>query len=346
MVEGMSLRDLHSPYYIAMGSELARSVRPGETVEVPLWASFLTDARGVGDSLTIRTELYGWNTLGERSTWRTATRKIPAAAWRTEALAPLSVQMPAEPAVAVLALRLEDAAGNVLHRNFTTFVVEGLAPNDVRLANGRRARVARVAAGAYSDAKWSQKTWTVLDRLKVNGAGAGHFEYRIPWPRDLSLNGIEGASFLVEASAKQLLGKDRDTTAKQEGDYMRGGGFNDPGKNPNAYPMTDDTPYPSAVTVWVNGERAGRYELDDDPADHRGILSWFAQKRAKKLQEAGSYGQLLRVPIPREALAKAAATGEVVVRLSVDESLPGGLAIYGARFGRYPVDPSVVFVLR
>lgn len=74
--------------------------------------------------------------------------------------------------------------------------------------------------------------------------------------------------------------------------------------------------------------------------------SWHSQKRDRRLQEAGSYGQLLRVAIPREALAKAAAAGEFVVRLSVDEALPGGLAIYGARFGRYPVDPTVVFVLR
>jgi predicted transcriptional regulator len=34
----------------------------------------------------------------------------------------------------------------------------------------------------------------------------------------------------------------------------------------------------------------------------------------------------------------------VQVRLEVDEALPGGLAIYGAHFGRYPVDPTVVFV--
>src|SRR2546429_4692398 len=36
----------------------------------------------------------------------------------------------------------------------------------------------------------------------------------------------------------------------------------------------------------------------------------------------------------------------MIVRLEVDAALPGGLAIYGARFGRYPIDPSVVFVLR
>ena len=127
---------------------------------------------------------------------------------------------------------------------------------------------------------------------------------------------------------------------------MRGGGFNDPGKNPNAYPMTDDRRFPSAVTVRVNGEHAGRHELDDDPADHRGILSWHSQKRDRRLQEAGSFGQLLQVVIPGDALTRAATAGELVIRLEVDEALPGGLAIYGARFGRYPVDPSVVFVLR
>jgi hypothetical protein len=35
-----------------------------------------------------------------------------------------------------------------------------------------------------------------------------------------------------------------------------------------------------------------------------------------------------------------------VIRLEVDDALPGGLAIYGAKFGRYPIDPTVLFVLR
>jgi predicted transcriptional regulator len=50
------------------------------------------------------------------------------------------------------------------------------------------------------------------------------------------------------------------------------------------------------------------------------------------------------VGIPRAALVRAAASGTLEIRLEVDSSLPGGLAIYGARFGRYPVDPTVVFV--
>ena len=156
---------------------------------------------------------------------------------------------------------------------------------------------------------------------------------------------VAGATFLVEASAKRLNGKDRDTLSAEGGDYMRGGGFHDPSRNPNSYPMTGATPFPSAVTVRVNGVVAGRWELPDDPADSRGILSWHAQPHDGHLYEAGSYGELLRVPLPADALARAARAGEVVVRLEVDEALPGGLAIYGAHFGRYPLDPTVLFVL-
>jgi predicted transcriptional regulator len=186
----------------------------------------------------------------------------------------------------------------------------------------------------------------VLDGRKIDGAGSGYFEYRIPWPAALPASDVASATFLVEASAKRLNGKDRDTTGAANDDYMRGGGFHDPSRNPNSYPMTGTTPFPSAVTVTVNGHLAGRWELADDPADSRGILSWHAQPHDRHLYEAGSYGQLLRVPLSAAALADAAKAGAVVVRLAVDGALPGGLAIYGAHFGRYPVDPTVLFVLR
>ena len=346
LVEGMSLRDFHSAYYVAMGPELSATAQPGQTIEVPLWASFLAGDRPTGDSLTLRTELYGWNALGEKQRYSTSTRRVPFRPYMSEALAPLAVTMPNETAVVVLALRLEDASGTVLHHNFTTFVVEGAAPSSAALVDGRRARVAHVPAAAYADARWSLKTWKVLDGLKVDGAGSGYFEYRIAWPSGLARADVAEATFLVEASAKRLNGKDRDTTARDNSDYMRGGGLQDPSANRNAYPMTGSTPYPSAITVRVNGQLAGRYELADDPADHRGILSWHAQPRDRYLREAGSYGQLLRVTVPARALDDAARTGAVNVRLEVSDGLPGGLAIYGAHFGRYPLDPTVVFVLR
>jgi hypothetical protein len=315
-------------------------------VNVPLYASFLSGSTAFGDSLTLRAELAGWNALGERKTYGTWTTRVPYRPWMSRALAPLPVTMPDEPAVAVLAVRLEDAAGTVLQRNFAAFVVEGDLPATTTLADGRRVRVSRVSPTAVRDARWTLKQWTVLGDRKLNGAGSGFFEYRIPWPAGLDARDVAGATFLVEASAKRLNGKDRDTTTAEGGDYMRGGGFHDPSRNPNSYPMTDTRLFPSAVTVRVNGSLAGRWELADDPADSRGILSWHAQPHDGHLYEAGSYGQLLRVPIPPDAIGQGARTGEMIVRLEVDEALPGGLAIYGARFGRYPVDPTVLFVLK
>jgi hypothetical protein len=347
LVPGMTLNDLHRPLYLAVGHpELSRTVRPGELVNVPIYASFLSGSTAYGDSLTIRAELTGWNSLGEMKTWATLVRRIPYAPWMSRPLPPLPVTMPGEPAVGVLAVRLEDESGTVLQRNFTTFVVEGDTPAAATLSDGRRVRVARVPAASVSDSRWTLKQWSVLGGKKLDGAGSGYFEYRIPWPAGLTPNEVASATFLVEASSKRLNGKDRDTTAQGNDDYMRGGGFHDPSRNPNSYPMTGTTPFPSAVRVTVNGQLAGRWELADDPADSRGILSWHAQPHDRHLYEAGSYGQLLRIPIPATALRDAATSGNVVVRLTVDAALPGGLAIYGAQFGRYPVDPTVLFVLR
>jgi hypothetical protein len=346
LVEGMSLQDLHAPLYLAVGEELSQTVRPGQQVQVPLYASFLTGSQAYGDALVVRAELYGWNSLGQKKSYSQIRRGVPYRPWMVGPLEPLPIAMPDEPAVAVLAVRLEDAAGKVLQRNFTTFVVEGEAPPELRLESGKQARLVRIDPAKFSGAKWSLKQWNVLEGLKVNGAGSGFFEYRVAWPKGVRPAQLESVTLVAEVGAKQLFGKDRDDAARMEGDYMRGRGTLDPSRNPNAYPMTDETLFPSAVTVRVNGVLAGQQLLRDDPADHRGILSWHSQKKDKKLREAGSYGELLQVAIPRDALERAAAAGELVLRLEVDEALPGGLAIYGKRFGRYPLDPTLVFIHR
>ena len=66
----------------------------------------------------------------------------------------------------------------------------------------------------------------------------------------------------------------------------------------------------------------------------------------RKLREAGSHGYLVEVTIPARAVRAACAAKEFVVRLEVDASLPGGLALYGERFGRYPLDPTIVLSVK
>src|SRR5256885_13065845 len=183
----------------------------------------------------------------------------------TGPLEPLQITVPAGPAVLVLGVRLEDGAGTVLHRNFCTFVVEGEPPPEVRLDDGRRARLVPIDPARFDSAAWSLKQWNVMDGLKVNGAGSGFFEYRVAWPQGLRAADLDSVLFVAEVSAKQLFGKDQENASRMAGDYMRGGGTYDPSRNPNAYPMTDERRFPSAVTVRVNGVGPRPFTLPDDP---------------------------------------------------------------------------------
>lgn len=351
-VSGMSLRDLHSAFYLSPGTDLCMAVPPNAKVDVPLWLSIMADT-APGTSLVVQSELFGWDSLGHLRNYNKrlgsqARRKLAVHSWMSESIEPLRVAMPSEPGLVILGFALTDPSGTVLHRNFTAFrVTRGQSARDetVKL-DGGKARLLRFAPSSFATAQWSLKQWNVLEGLKVNGAGHGYFEYRLPWPSGLNVSDVAHASFRAELSAKQLFGKDRAGASKLEGDFMLGKGTLDPSVNPNSYPMTDAVEYPSAVRVRVEDVSAGVFELPDDPADHRGVLSWQAQPRDRKLREAGSYGYLITANLPLSALEKSAQSGQIVLRLEVDESLAGGLAVYGEQFGRYPLDPTLVFRLK
>ncbi len=348
LVPGMSLRDLHGDFYVAVGDGLCQEVKPGATVAVPLNFSALSD-RCAGQKLTFSGKLRRWNNLGEEHCVDLDfNRSLICVAWQCGDLAPIDLTIPKETSVAVLSVTVEDAAGNALARNFTTFAVrDGTQPRQETIVRGkRRIRIVRVAPRDFVKAEWSEKQWNVLDGLKANGAGKGFFEYRIAWPDGLKAADVEKACFKAELSSKPLLAKDVAGAAGMGGDYMRGLGTANPSRNPNSYPMTDTRKNGGAVRVTVDGESIGCFELPDDPADHRGILSWQAQKRDGTLAEAGTYGYLIAADIPGRILERAAQAGGLTLRLEADEALASGLAVYGERFGRYPLDPSVLFVLK
>ncbi|HON47355.1 MAG: glycoside hydrolase family 2 TIM barrel-domain containing protein [Kiritimatiellae bacterium] len=349
LVPGMTLRDWHGDLYVAVGKELCREERPGAKVSVPLYLSALTDRFAAGQRLVLRASLRSWDAFGvERVVPIGSARDMTVKAWQCGPLDPLEVTLPAEPSVCVVAVWLEDVTGHVLVRNFTTFAVrDGEQPRQARLMrDGATVQVVRVAPKAFTASAWSMKQWDVFDGLKVNGAGKGFFEYRLPWPAGLRAEGVSSAVFMAELSAKRLNGKDTAGAANMDGDYMRGLGTHDPSRNPNSYPMTDTYRYAGAVRVSAGGRVVGFVDLPDDPADHRGILSWQAQKQDGTLSEAGSYGYLVSVAIPQALLAQAAKEGHLTVRIEADEALASGLAVYGERFGRYPLDPSLVLTLR
>ena len=338
---GMTVSDFHADMYVIPGADSVSAVDPGAEFAVPLKGSFLSD-RHTGP-LAVNWALHGWNRLGEHKTYSEGRLDFTTEyAYGTPQLDSLKLTAPEEECLAVLTTTLVDTTGTVLHHNFMAVPVFPDSSTWTGATNKRT--VLRVAPDSLAAADWSVRTKSVMGGLKVWGTGTGAFEYVFGWPEKLNTADVDSVTFIAELSSRQVQGKD------MEGEFVRQSISDvtergiDPGHNPNSYPMTDETKHPSVVTISANGVAAGTVTLPDDPADHRGLLSWINQREDGTLDEAGSYGYLARVTLPADVLSNVAETGEVRIRLAVDEAseTSGGLAVYGSRFGRYPVDPTLI----
>ena len=337
LVPGMTMADFQSKYYISPEKYLYTENNPGETVDLSFYGSFMTD-KDPG-ALTLETELVGYNSFGENMEFGKTSIPVEFKPWLSATVASQKVQVPEENGVYWLRIVLKNEKGEALHHNFTTFRVK-----DGKTTIPEKTRVITFDPAAYTASEWSQGQSTIYDGLKVDGFGNGYFEYTVKIPDDIVLESVTGAEILFEASAKEKFGKDKEGD-EMSGDFMLGGGTFDHCKSLNSYAMTDTTLWPSRVEISVNGKVVGKAELADDPADHRGILSWGAQPARSEIREAGSYGELVRVEvpiysIPAEEILK---TRSFRIRLTAPkEDLDGGLAIYGKDFGRYPLDPTII----
>ena len=334
IVEGMTLSDLHADVYLSTGNTICKTVKGGETLEVPLYLSIMT-GEDFGAHLEVNYELEHTNYISETEKNYKGNFAIDYQPWMQKTLDPLSIKMPETSGLAVLKFKISDKNGRVLQRNFMHFEVHSEQ-------NIPKTTVFSLAPNEFSKAEWTKKQWNILEGKKANGAGEGFFEYTIAIPKDLKVNKIEEARFLIEASAKELFVKDQQEFDQNQ-DYMRGSVVA-PSSNPNAYPMTDKTFFPSKIAIDIQGKTVLRATLQDDPADHRGVLSWHHQLRDKKLREAGSYGYLLEIPLKKRQLRAALKAGNLKIRIKTEGS--SGIAIYGKEFGRYPLDPSLVIKMK
>ena len=339
-VPNMTITDFHSPYYIAPRCKLMQEVQAGSQVEIPLFLSAMTDK--TPGTMSVETSIAGWNEVGQEIKEISVGRStVDFKPYMNELIQPAHLTLPQQNGLYVVRFVLRGKAGNVLNRNFVLYRVR----DGKKLSDVQPVLQLSFAPKSYSQAQWSMKQWNVMDGKKVNGAGNGFFEYQVQLPTDLDLDKIENVVLAFEASAKTLFGKDKEGANIEHADldFMVGKGTYDPCKNPNSYAQTDERKFPSQIQVTVNGKTCGMISLEDDPADHRGALSWFSQEKNRRLQEAGSYGYLIEVNVPKEALQ---AGGTATVRFEVPQGCNGGLALYGEDFGRYPMDPTFIFNLK
>ena len=328
LIPGMTVADFQSPYYVQTLCYLFTEQKAGSSVEVPLHASFMTDVNP--GALTVSTQLAGWDALGEYATYGEESIPVSFVPYFVGEAGTAHVQIPEKNGLYLLRMVLKNDRGEVLHRNFTTFRVK-----DGSDLSDEKTLPVSFLPSSYTAEDWSVKTTSIYNGLKVNGFGNGYFEYTVDLP---VTEGLKDATLIFEASAKELFGKDREGD-EIKGDYMLGHGTFDHCKSPNSYAMTDNVLWPSVVEVSVDGKVIGKHELADDPADHRGILSWGSQTTERWMREGGSYGELVKMKVPVSCLK---GKDKVTLRFTVPENTEGGLAIYGKDFGRYPLDPTIV----
>ena len=298
---GMTLADFHRDAALffagTLGHETGETLPAGTKAKIPVGVSFVTD-KYLGQTLTL-----------ERDGVRVGAA-VPAKSWQCETLWMADVQLPTTAAVGRVIFVLK-ADGREIARNFWCY---STVPPTATMPKP-------------TAADWSLGTTNVMNGLKYNGFGKGSFTFELNAP-------AQGGTFEVELSSKRLYTKDVGTKYVREGiDDMLGGGTMSRSKNPNSYPQTSVEKHPATVKIYVDGKLATTQILPDDPADHRGILSWLAQTHIWYLHEAGSYGWRVTAPVP----AAAVKNGKVTIRLESDN----GLAVYGPRFGRFPFGPRV-----
>jgi len=278
----------------------------GATLETDIYTSHFSSRIVNGASLFWRIDtLDAWG--NEKQGIRSGSTPVSFTQYRVEKVHRLILEMPASNQVCTLQIWIEDAAGSVVAQNFISREVYDAPLPAIDFRKDYLA--ARYDVASYNVADWIGGTQT--DGDLVIGLGSGTFEYSIELPDGMELGSITAMEFWAELSS---------------------------GREDS--PQTDAYALPSQVNISVNSIPVDTITLPDAPADSRGVLSYIHGI-------AGRYGELTRTTATGDDLEKIL-TGIVENHLTIRydvtsaNSCGNGLAVFGARAGRYPVQPCAV----
>jgi hypothetical protein len=223
----------------------------------------------------------------------------------------IELKVPDAPMLCTLFLKACTADGTGIAENFVCyFVSSGYPPEREETSRGLILRA--------TPANWSEAVWKGVssdhDKAKAEdccyGSGHGRFEWRLP------LNGVD-------------LGKVRRVKVLCEASAHR-----------SDYPQTDGDVFPTTMEIMLNDVRLFDAVLRNHPHDSRGVLSYLRGG-------TGAYGYLAHAFAEGELLGQIASRSsdhELHLRCGVPEEAmaQGGLTIYGAECGRFPVCPTVI----
>lgn len=285
-------------------------VSPGQAVRVPVASSHFSSRTNRNISLCWRMD--GMDTRG-RLQQNLAHGQVPIEFphRRVVPAHTIELRMPAEPMLCTLFVSACNAEGIVVAQNFIQYLV---SPN---YPPGReeieRSLVLRGAPGNWTAAEWSGN---VCDRDRAGaedscfGHGHGFFEWVLPLG-GADVSRAQRIRVLCEASSRRI-----DT------------------------PQTDADIFPTTLQMFLNGIKVYDAWVRNHPHDSRGALSYLRGG-------LGAYGYLAHAFAEAELVRQIAThTMDDCLRLRcvvpADAMAQGGLTIYGAECGRYPVAPTVI----
>jgi hypothetical protein len=291
-----------------------RDCAPGETIEIEVLSSHFS--RRQRDNVTLHWLYSGIDTLG---TVLPALQRGRAAVsfphYHVELAERVQLIAPAQPMLCTLSVAAVTPEGETVASNFVQHhVTRGPLPEREERDEGRTL-VLRRPIESWVAAEWTGGSGTPDDARRTGycfGRGSGYFEWRFADAALAQLGRALRVRVLCEVSARREI--ESQTSAHR---------------------------WPTLFELSINGFRAHRQVLPDHPHDARGALSYLRGGR-------GAYGYLMRATLEGELLSRVVAsvsqTGGLQLRCAVpaDAAPVGGLTVYGAEAGRFPLGPTVV----
>lgn len=287
---------------------------PGEVVDIEVLSSHFSPRACEG--VTLHWLYSGIDSLGTmHSALLRGHAPITFPHYHVELARRIQLSVPAEPMLCTFSVAAVTAEGETVAANFVQHQVSTgpLPSREVR--DGGRTIVLRQPTTAWVIAQWTGRVSTPGDAERFGfcfGSGAGYFEWEFKDDVLRELAHARRIRVLCEVSGRK------------EGEWQ-----------------TSAQRSPTLFELSLNGLRAHRQVLPDHPHDSRGALTYL---RGGK----GAYGYLMRATIEGELLHRLAEqvsrAGCIRLRCAVppDAEPPGGLTVYGADAGRFPLGPTVV----
>lgn len=282
---------------------------PGEEVEIDVFSSHF--ARRARQDVTLYWRLSGMDSLGwVHEDLGSGSKPISFPHYRVELAERIRFRLPSETMVCRLWVRAMTADGVLAARNYVEIFVDGGAA-------GREATpealILRAQAHAWQRAEWSGAATDVAEAAERGSCAAfghGHFEWWFPL-RQEQLKKLVRIRVVCEASAR------RENT-----------------------PQTDAFSHPTSFRMLLNDVRVYEGLLPNHPHDSAGSLSYLRGAR-------GAYGYLVHATaeegVLRDVIANSGGGGiRLRCEVPIDGASQGGLTIYGADCGRYPIGPTLI----